>query len=786
VCARVVPQVNELVLGSIRGELAIFKGVAESSRGSSTTPWLRCGGLGAIAACAVGELMWAGHHSLAVVTAEGWLHLFHLTAPLPPPLEQRGHGVMRAAAAAPGDWRERLPARGSGRLPSSGTPRAQRPPRLWPVHTTRVPLNCCTMLLRRRQRRRRPVTGMAGSCCELLLGSTDGTVYQLLLRNDVAAPPRRKLSLTFAAEWRVGSALRCLFTLRQPPALPTPSTGPPAVDADNDDDKNDDDDADDGDDGNDDDDDDDDDDDVGTAPTPSRLCCCVQDLTGGYFELGTPGGAGGSAGGSSTAASAAPTQQRGGAPPPGSGVPAPPPPPAQGHVRQVALAGGQRCSWVAVSTDYHCDQPPHGSGRRQTRCVTAFASRQGLVVAMAGADPQAVSATRDRELGDDDVLLEHKPTAGQHDRGSMSVSEAARQARLAQLGGHNLRDHAGAEGDRAAAAAAAAAVAAARQSRRAHWQAIHISNKVQPPGSQASHLTKSEPELGPELEPDVNLEPEPEPEPEPQSAGAETDASALPPHMPEPEPELEPELEPEPEPVVIGGQTMLKSRQFGAQFCAASLLDMRSSQPASTRAHTSSGIWAAHPPPRLPTVIAAAHDGTTVFMDADPSECSQPVVYHVGQPVVACIGAQLGLHSAPHCKAAAPCVAWVTVGGAVVLLHSIRPQQLHICRATAWLQARPLAPARPPHRSGDPGREACACELLDRASSQPSSNHQTVCTMCGLSDTHACCDDGAVMALRTLWARKAASSATSGHADSLLLPPTVVRQLLEIAASPAL
>ena len=101
---------NELVVGSAGGQLAVFKGL------SGSTPWLRSEGLGAIACVAICDgLLWAGHASLAVVTAEGWLHLFH-----------------RAR-----DWRDRLPA-SAGRRPRCPAADARL---LGPLHTARVPLN---------------------------------------------------------------------------------------------------------------------------------------------------------------------------------------------------------------------------------------------------------------------------------------------------------------------------------------------------------------------------------------------------------------------------------------------------------------------------------------------------------------------------------------------------------------------------------------------------------------------------------------------------------------------
>ena len=226
---------NELVVGSMAGDLAVFKGI------SSSAPWLRADGLGAISCCAVGEgLLWPGLSSLAVVTAEGWLHLFHIYPDW--------RGTLPAAQGAAGAQRRFAPLRRG-----SGAP-------LRPVHTARVPLNGCTLLLRPRRHVTPRSASSGGSTptsggCELYLGSTDGTVYCLLLTNAGGArTPALSLSLRITTEWSVVFPLRSLFLQPKPPPpahfLRSGSGG------------------------------------GATEQEPElELCCCVQSRVGGYFRL---------------------------------------------------------------------------------------------------------------------------------------------------------------------------------------------------------------------------------------------------------------------------------------------------------------------------------------------------------------------------------------------------------------------------------------------------------------------------------------------------------------------
>ena len=198
--------VSELAVGDIHGELAIFKGVYD------TAPWLRCSGLGCIACCGAADFLWPGLISLAVVTSEGWLHIFHLNSL--PPEEADGSAAQEAAAAAI-RRRERL----AGPTPRHGRGRARSPRELsdFRLHTCRMPLNCCALLARRQGRQRG----------ELILGSSDGTVYSFQLVHSCPPPPVRRragdlglpgLSLKLAVEWNltkksgVDVPMRCFFT----------------------------------------------------------------------------------------------------------------------------------------------------------------------------------------------------------------------------------------------------------------------------------------------------------------------------------------------------------------------------------------------------------------------------------------------------------------------------------------------------------------------------------------------------------------------------------------------
>ena len=229
---------NELVVGSTDGELAVYKGLEKRSA------WRRAEGLGSIACCAAAEgLLWAGHCSLAVITVEGWLHLFHLFP----------------------DWRTTLPAsRGAhrGRRPQPPprfAPVRSRSP-LRPVHTERIPLNGCTLLLRKRGKAASP----RGGGCELCVGSTDGTVYSLLLSNASSHPPRLSLTLRIMTEWSVAFPLRSLFLQPKPAHTYKAGQAPTAARATSSGA------------------------DSAQAAREEELCCCVQNRVGGYFVLDPP------------------------------------------------------------------------------------------------------------------------------------------------------------------------------------------------------------------------------------------------------------------------------------------------------------------------------------------------------------------------------------------------------------------------------------------------------------------------------------------------------------------
>ncbi|XP_074607586.1 KICSTOR complex protein ITFG2-like isoform X1 [Acropora palmata] len=63
----------ELIVGQFNGDLVIFKG-------SSHKPWRICHHLGMITCVGAGDLKNNGENVLFCITAEGWCHIFHITA----------------------------------------------------------------------------------------------------------------------------------------------------------------------------------------------------------------------------------------------------------------------------------------------------------------------------------------------------------------------------------------------------------------------------------------------------------------------------------------------------------------------------------------------------------------------------------------------------------------------------------------------------------------------------------------------------------------------------------
>jgi hypothetical protein len=102
---------------------------------------------------------------------------------------------------------------------------------------------------------------------------------------------------------------------------------------------------------------------------------------------------------------------------------------------------------------------------------------------------------------------------------------------------------------------------------------------------------------------------------------------------------------------------------------------------------------------RLPTLVACAHDGSTVFISPSGEElwCT------AGRPVVACLTGAIGVgvqRDGNGRTVSVGCVAWVTAGGGISLLHSIRPQQLRLTTAVDLLLRSPPAGAVPPGLPG--------------------------------------------------------------------------------------
>eukprot|EP01048_Picozoa_sp_COSAG05_P010468 COSAG05_NODE_923_length_6573_cov_168.011725_7_plen_302_part_00 len=182
---------DELVVGDIHGQLAVFKGVHD------TAPWLQCSGLGCIACCGAADFLWPGRVSLAVVTSEGWLHIFHLPS---------GSHVEKPVSP-----RQSLSA--------------------FRLHTCRMPLNCCALLARRTP---------DGERGELILGASDGTVYSFQLEHTCPRPLADSrpspgahglpgLQLRLEVQWSLmkengaNVPIRCFFsqTAVMPYAVPT-------------------------------------------------------------------------------------------------------------------------------------------------------------------------------------------------------------------------------------------------------------------------------------------------------------------------------------------------------------------------------------------------------------------------------------------------------------------------------------------------------------------------------------------------------------------------------------
>ena len=69
---------NELVVGNMNGELAVFKG-------KSSKPWRTCDHLGMITCLGVGDVCNVGKNLLVCMTAEGWCYIFDVSYNLSPP-----------------------------------------------------------------------------------------------------------------------------------------------------------------------------------------------------------------------------------------------------------------------------------------------------------------------------------------------------------------------------------------------------------------------------------------------------------------------------------------------------------------------------------------------------------------------------------------------------------------------------------------------------------------------------------------------------------------------------
>ncbi|RIA86729.1 hypothetical protein C1645_807668 [Glomus cerebriforme] len=68
---------NEFVIGNLKGELSVFKGISAANDGQ---PYVTCSGLGTITCVAVGDIRNSGKNSIVCVNAEGQCHIFDITS----------------------------------------------------------------------------------------------------------------------------------------------------------------------------------------------------------------------------------------------------------------------------------------------------------------------------------------------------------------------------------------------------------------------------------------------------------------------------------------------------------------------------------------------------------------------------------------------------------------------------------------------------------------------------------------------------------------------------------
>ncbi|CAB4490320.1 unnamed protein product [Rhizophagus irregularis] len=66
---------NEFVIGNLKGELSVFKGISSANDGQ---PYVTCSGLGTITCVAVGDIKNSGKNSIVCINAEGQCHIFDL------------------------------------------------------------------------------------------------------------------------------------------------------------------------------------------------------------------------------------------------------------------------------------------------------------------------------------------------------------------------------------------------------------------------------------------------------------------------------------------------------------------------------------------------------------------------------------------------------------------------------------------------------------------------------------------------------------------------------------
>ncbi|CAB4389616.1 unnamed protein product [Rhizophagus irregularis] len=125
---------NEFVIGNLKGELSVFKGISSANDGQ---PYVTCSGLGTITCVAVGDIKNSGKNSIVCINAEGQCHIFDL---------------LSSNESAPTTHDENIPT--SSKKSNDAQTTAMRPliiegPKVieQPTLTLSVPVNCNRILI---------------------------------------------------------------------------------------------------------------------------------------------------------------------------------------------------------------------------------------------------------------------------------------------------------------------------------------------------------------------------------------------------------------------------------------------------------------------------------------------------------------------------------------------------------------------------------------------------------------------------------------------------------------